>query len=624
MRAEAKTRTEMAPRAPKAVCFGRGSLNQLWTKLVASETAIWAGGVFSGAFIYAWLWVDCRLQHNAVSPVFLKSWTFLTERLAHPGGPVDYVSGWLWQGYRFPVIGSLTTALLTTLIFLAANRLISTCGWRWSRPLALGATLLFIDAQNLYYTDWLTTALALGASLFLAAAYSFLRVSPLGRCLGFVLAFTLLYLSAGGSALLFAGLCALFELSRNRSFVLCAFYAAVALVVPWLAWRFLYVLTFRDAMLYLLPFWGTPTAAWGLKATVPYVGLLIILSPLRKLLATSVGESKPALRFGHALLSFAVGGAVLLWRADPQGKLIAQVDYLGSTRAWGSVLEVGRELRRADSTAVHDINRALAHSGQLLDRMFEYPQSAGLEFWFKPGKTVRLDRLNKASQLLLELGQVNQAERVAGEAMELNGYQPETLQQLLLINVLKDQPGTGLPFLNLWEKTFPGRDSAALCREQLRLDPKLASDPEVSGFRRLMVRQDYIGSIPDDLLMQICLRQVPGNRMALQYLMAYYLLNSQPGKVVQNLGLLRSAGFTRLPRHIQEAVLQYKDESPATEIPLSGWAVDPDVIEEHSRFRASFPGRQNMVGPASEFGRTYWYYFRTGHSGSVAKSPATS
>jgi hypothetical protein len=52
------------------------------------------------------------------------------------------------------------------------------------------------------------------------------------------------------------------------------------------------------------------------------------------------------------------------------------------------------------------------------------------------------------SETLLELGQVSEAERLAHEALELEGDRPDLLWVLAQINVLKDRPKAARIFLN--------------------------------------------------------------------------------------------------------------------------------------------------------------------------------
>ena len=315
--------------------------------------------------------------------------------------------------------------------------------------------------------------------------------------------------------------------------------------------------------------------------------------------------------------------AGIAWSFQPQAKLAARIDTNAEQRNWPQVLEDGRKIHVATSATVFDINRALVHSGRMLDDMFSYPQSVGWDFWSDVGPVVDLNKVLKGSDLLWELGHVNRAQRMAGEALELTGYRPATLQRMFLINAIKGEPESGRPFLNLLSQTMWHRAWAERYKKALLQDPTLANDEELRSVRRVMISSDYVGAIPENVVLQSCLRQDSGNRMAFDLLMAWYLLDRNVTKVCQNLDRLDAVGLTRLPRHLEEAVLLSQQLNPTKEVRLFGRSISPATVERHKQFIREV-GKRRMDDPASEsmlapqFGDTFWFYYLYQHSGSLA------
>ena len=69
---------------------------------------------------------------------------------------------------------------------------------------------------------------------------------------------------------------------------------------------------------------------------------------------------------------------------------------------------------------------------------------------------------------------------------------------------------------------------AEACLARLEQDPELSDDEEIGRLRSVMLRQDAIETTRDDEhMLRALLEQNKNNRMAFEYLMAYYLLNAR-------------------------------------------------------------------------------------------------
>ena len=612
-------------------------------------------------------WLNQRFSTYSLAPVFFTTSRFFQEHLTYPGGLANYAASFTLQCYRVSWLGALITTGLAAILYLATRFLLVRTGWAKAEVVPVIPSVLLILVQSEYGVPVFPRVLSIVAAVAVAAGYVGSSQDWRWRGALFLALSAPIYLALGGAYLLFALVCAIFEIAVAKRLILSFLMFVVAALLPWVACHHVFVLSLRDAYLYLVPFTGIVPGSWDLKALFVAVPVLVILAAIRRRVlsipqAASHGETDvpPGLRSGASIrpnrrasvarpaqgrgarvswkqwVREVLSGDRLEWIGHPglwlpvfaliialshptQGKLLAEIDWCAGRSDWARIIELGRKVREPDSASVHDINRALAHGDLLLDRMFEFPQKREWEFWINLSKSMDLTKLVKSSELLLELGHVNRAERMAAESLELNGYSPEILQQLFLISVLKGQPKTGLPFLNLLSCTLWHRGWAESYRQALEIDPALSNDVGLQKVRPLMVRQDYVGAIPDNVLMQISLRQNPENRLSFQYLMAFYLLSGQLEKVAQNLERVRALQLPVLPRHLQEAIVLFEKTNPGTQLDLHGLAISPSIEQRYQRFNEAAVRCTAETAPvllAKEFGDSYWYFFIAGHSGS--------
>jgi len=109
------------------------------------------------------------------------------------------------------------------------------------------------------------------------------------------------------------------------------------------------------------------------------------------------------------------------------------------------------------------------------------------------------------------------------------------------------------------------------------------------------------------------------NRMAFEYLMAWYLLNKHLAKLALNIERLKDFGYPRLPTHYEEASLIYV-YGTGKPLNLSGYQPNPQLrqqIENFSRLLSSYGAdKQAAFKDLSEnFRNTYFFYYIYAPSG---------
>jgi len=331
-------------------------------------------------------------------------------------------------------------------------------------------------------------------------------------------------------------------------------------------------------------------------------------------------DLRPAVSLA-ALIALAIAADFLLF--DVTRKYALLVASSAEREQWTDVLKYARRLPPSDAWTAFQVNRALYHRGELLERMFEYPQVADsvrtlTMQWDSVTATAQRAPL-ESSDILFELGRVNESQHMAYEALEIFGEQPRILQRLVYLHAIKGELDAARRFLAVLERSLLHRDWARAFRRLMDADPTLSAVPAVATRRALMVERDFTGNLDTETMLVHLLDRNPRNAMAFEYLMAYYLLTRQIDKLTANLRRFDDFGRARLPRHCEEAILISWGANGPPRMDLGGRQVRPETRRRADEFTQAL-GRVR-AGPFEafaalypEFGDTYYFFYLFGCS----------
>jgi len=156
---------------------------------------------------------------------------------------------------------------------------------------------------------------------------------------------------------------------------------------------------------------------------------------------------------------------------------------------------------------------------------------------------------------------------------------------------------------------------------QLDNDPLLSNEPAVASRRELMVVRDSVDDVANlERLLLGLLERNPRNRMALEYLMAHYLLTRQLDKLAANVRRFDDFDETRLPRHCQEALAVYLTVTGSSEtdigerrISSETWRRQKEFMQAVERFSQN-ENPQAFVALHSDFGDSYYFFHVFGNN----------
>ncbi|MGD8787278.1 MAG: DUF6057 family protein, partial [Phycisphaerales bacterium] len=516
-------------------------------------------------YLYLWLYIDLRLMFHGAGvitnfPTFYKGWPFFITFLQYPGGLIEYLSAFLSQFFYYSWAGALVVTAQVWLLYfcfdylLKAANLQQMCGICFSVPIFL----LIIYTQYAYH---FTTTLALLIALVAVCLYVKItasRTKAFYYLSTFLLLSIILYYLAGGAFLFFAIICAIYELTYRSRWKTSLFYLLSAAFIPYIIGVLILRVSIIDAFCNLLPFSWKILHYESRKRAITLVYILYLLPSLTLLvfgfwqilgkrlhLSKSRKKKEPAKKnrkksfnltanifswykhspkFGwtiESLLLLAIAGSAVYLSRNDNLRTRFKVDYYSYHRMWPELL-TSAQRNPDDPIIAHAVNRALYHRGRLGYDMFSWPQNIDYLFLSNPDyKWTHWQIFN----VYLDIGAINIAENALTECLEGLGDRPMILQQLALINMVKGNLNSAKIYLSALNKTLFHAKWARNYLDHIQTDPNLSKDHYIQHLRSLLLDKDYpTHSLPKERLLSWLLEKNSQNRMAFEYLMAWYLL----------------------------------------------------------------------------------------------------
>jgi len=602
-------------------------------------------------FLYIWLFGDTRLIYHAFGktmdyPFFFTGWKFLGNTIDHPGGMVEYITGFLSQFYYYPLGGAIVITIVVSLSCLAIAMLFKSAGFNFLAGVISYTPAIFFLAMHSKGEHHLLVFVGLLINLWFLILYEKIRLQSFTfrSCL-FLVMLTIVYYIAGAFALLFGILATCYEIFVRRRLLLGGLYLLLTRFVPWIVgWYF--DIRPMDIYTYLLPFesgviGGTITIAKALCVSIPCIVLAMYIcqsffcvKPSKQIPADT--EKKRLIWLIQPIIVvLAAIGTVFLCTGVEKKRL--QANFYSSNAMWTDLLEYANRFPVVshDPVGGHNIIQALYHTGRFASDMYSYPRF-GEAFFLPKRKKENLRRYTrgiKFIRLSLQLGRVNTAEKEAYEMLENEGDIPELLWHLATINIAKNQPETSRVFLEVLSRDLIYGKKAKLTLDRLDKDPRLSDDEEIMRIRSVMRKEDSVGVESLEACMLALLEANPHNKIAFEYLMAHYLNNRQVDKVAENISRFRNFGYEKIPRHYQEAIVIHTGKTKER-IALHGWQIDPETTKKSIQFRTNLKLKRvyNLTNPklnggnklaaavmdlAPDFGNTYFFYYAFNITGST-------
>lgn len=583
------------------------------------------GSLFLILFLFFLMVFDPTLYYHQYQPIFLFDKTYLKEFLLYPGGLAELIAQFFFQFFYFKFFGAFFIAAISLSIFIIIHKLIKKINnLPFSLLLSFLPFSLFLIMQNRY-----NFPLILLLKYFLALLFLLLYVNIPERykVLFILLSFSIYYILGGWIYLFFILLSTSNELlfSKNKGkYIYTVLNILVYLLYPFIATRYLFMITLKEAYFYIVPF---RFYSWPILFNMDLYSYLFFFSlPLLQIglffylkYGKARFKEKKQNNFlvsihtlsTQTILIMLASALILTFSFNSEEKRVIQIDYLAEKERWDELLKISRKIKEYNILVNFNVNRALYHKGEMLEALFDYPQMKGASALFL--ENTPRDVVSFTSDLYFDLGHIKGALVAAYEGLTKFGYNPRILKRIVMAHIICGRYVVAKKFLDLLNKSIPHKKWVRYYNNYLFNEDIVKSDSLIQSKRKLLPKFDFfiaIGQRIDEDLTEL-LKENENNKIAFEYLMAYYLLEFRLEDLVKYLDKFKKLGYEKYPKHIEEALLLFKFMFPSKDIKFD-YSIDEETLQQFERFNgilASFENKEKAKETLKKrFYNTYWYY----------------
>ena len=551
-------------------------------------------------------------------PTFFTTPQFLHEHLVYPAGPAEYIYAFIAQFFNFNATGALIITAQAWLIFIALTYISKKLNAAIFSPLSYLPPLIILFLYD-HYTFHFASFNTIAIQLILFCLYLKLpsRIKPIAL----ISTSPLIYYLAGPPMLYLVLLCIIYELLLSKNYINAILYAAITAIIPYMIGVMLCDISIIDSYCDLLPFsWKTTSFTdrskflnliyllYALPAAITFLaGLLALIKKASPKLQRKNTYKTAAL---VATLTIALTATSLTY--DKKQKAFFAVEYYSYHKNWQKVLDYAKKLPN-NLFAVHNATRALYHTGKLNEDMFKYTQH--------PDALLFTDNKILSTNLTifdtyLDLGIINLAEHYLARDLSYFGERDIFLQRLAWVNMIKGNTETAKTFLTALSNTLFQKEWANKQLNIIKQDPSLslANNLEIQSARKNIIRRDVgMATMSREDFLTYLLEANPENKMAFDYLMAWYIITKNTEKFVSHLDQLAGFGYKQLPTVYQHAILMHT-YSTKKDVNMQGYEIPPQTIQFTKQFYTlmyqHIGDEQLQLKVLNEkYGDTYLYYF---------------
>ena len=436
-----------------------------------------------------------HLHYQEHYQLFLFDSTYVWDIVRLPGGVADLLGRFCTQFFLYAWVGALIIAVLLSLVQLLTLRLFSTINVQWSYGLSYVPSFLLwlflLDEHALLGGVWavLLTLLAIWLLIMLPGGWT--------RRIAILVAIPVLYWVVGpnwnGS-----------HYYRFPKVFPTLLYAAwlSAIVLPLLV---------RICQRWL----NNPHSTFHIPPST-------FLRP--------DGSKRPSAErlIPHStFLLVAVCMGWLVWKnANFKAEKVMQYDFMACHQQWNRILETVNKEKPNNQIGVTVQNLALAMHGQLVNQLFNYNQNgiAGLLPDVQSDATSPMP----TAEAFYQLGMIYVAQRTVFEAQEaILDFQKSgrCYKRLAQTNLIIGSYNVARKYLMALQKTLFYREWANETLPLLDNEEAIAKHPEYGRLRQCAYDENFFFSdhVTPEMLESLYFSNTD-NRLALEYLMAYYVL----------------------------------------------------------------------------------------------------
>lgn len=541
------------------------------------------------AFLFWWLGHPELLSFHEQNQMFLFTSHYFTESINVAGGFSDYISEFLVQFFYYPAVGAVIVALLLMVMHILTEQAFKclASNWVWLCRICSFAVVILLW---LHMTDENTmVSYPLAIILSLAAFLLCRRFGWIGQ----LVVSLPLYWLVGPAFIVQVGL-AIAD-SWHKDSIKSAVACSLTLTISTIGWIYIC----RTLWVAQFP-WNTVLAGINyhrltrmtmespsLQYAVIY--LLLALSFCLTILNAfwqkrNVKSAKKADIIAALLCACIYGGIITPQiqngHHNQDTHIILEQLYLLRKKDWNKIIAKAEEYKRSNAEALYTplsgnaVNLALAMTGQLSTRMFEFPQT-GLQSLMMPRVRDNVSNIT-TMEVFWQLGFINESIRYAFDSQEsiINCRKSAYLMKRMVEgNILNGRYDVASKYIDLLKQTLFYKEWAEIAETFLYNEDKINGFPEWNRKKQLRLSDDFLFYYPEmtKMLGQLVLHNRE-NRLAFDYFMASLLLAGDAQSFVANLPRQPQPGVDPFPHGYKNYVEYMKTHATAADAVTSASA----------------------------------------------------
>jgi len=558
-------------------------------------------------------WQEFAFFSREQSQIFLFDWQDILSKAGVLGGVAMVLSQFLVQFFRIPLVGALVTAVLGLCAALLLWRTVSYKGAREAVFPLCFIPVFFqegaLEDSIYYYQGFVAFVLAV---LFL---WAFIRIfsgkSVIARSVAGVVMAVFLYLIAGSTALLFAtGVLLLEILSKKKDWYFSVLPVLAVLICGFIAVRSGSLQNLKQSLLQGFYYEPMLEPGWYIHASWIAFPIVILFSVL--LSGIKSFFSKAACALCSVILSLFVFFSIPD-HIDRKYYDMLRVNHYISVEDWDSIL--------SDKTSSHynylmmsARNLALSKKGQLLERLFEYPQKGTMSLMISDELGDKVpDVAALCSVVGYQMGNVAHAQNKAFDASVGNRFgNPSLIMRLIRTNLVWGSYEVAEKYIKMLEKTWAYDEEASGYRRFLGDEEAIKADPTLGRLKRCLTSDDHFVGMEPHVDLALILKANPDDKAARDYLVSYMLLAKDIEGLRYYIENEPKAYDTEgnLNTYLQEVIMIY---SEGNDDYCREHGVTDATFKRYEAFKKRFlelrATNGDPIRQMKSFSNTFWYYY---------------
>lgn len=562
-------------------------------------------------FFFSWF-ANYIFFYQEKSILFQVSFAYLLEHLNQPGGFLQYLGELLATFYYHSFVGAIWVSLEICLIILLVSQISKALTGRYVYflPFVIGAVLFYMQTNYQY-----AALNNLGILLQLILFYFVIKfLNGKWEWTVSVLFPAWYFLTGSFSALFFLLFVTYLMVKHEKDFwKKIVALVLVSLLFFYLSERHIFFQTINTLLVY--PFSVQEIGGqllWFVPAIILISFLPVLFSIHPGILSRIKDKKIPWIQLSPLLI---ISGLVLMApsRIDNKNSHYFYVEKLFYKHKYNEIIAFNTKFPSNNILTNYLNNIALAETGRLNDELFRFPQSpdGGTLFlkWELLGEVLR-----QGGYFYYTLGMTNEAQRWAYEYMVMRGNTPEGIKMLIKTELINGNYKVAAKYISILKESVYYKKDALRFEKLLFNDDAVSADSELGQKRRLKPRHDFF-VLSDDPAANIdfILAADSTNKMAVEYKFASLMLQKDLPEIASKLPLLEKAGFTRIPKSVEEAAVACKLLKMAQLPELKHLKLTANTEQRFTQYYQIFQQNssnklQAQKALSRNFSDTFWYY----------------